>query len=332
MRSLTESITVFLILAGPLPLGLLIGPVSAAGPPPNADWVVIQNEELSDQTIWMDWNLTVKSGARLELRNVSLNFNFTATKIGGIMVEAGASLLMAGCKLNALVSTNNLSYFVVNGSLELLDSETYEIGPFGGRSGVQLLGGNNVIRGSKFNNHHNIDTIYCNRSRLDIQNCTFQNSNKREIVAGESILEVVNCTFVYPSIGILANYSSVNITGSDFFPGNQGCMLYSCSARIQDCDFGSPRSAPIPAGGPAGSPAPDLLIQDCVFDSVNQGFELIRSSSVSSSYCGIAISDPRQTVISNCSFRSLNYGIRAARTDSVLVHSSRFATSAPRQP
>lgn len=322
MRPLAALVLLLSMLGSSLPLAAF--PAAAAGPPPGSDWLITQNTAISDQTIWMDWNLTVKAGARLELTNVSLNFNRSAGRPGGILVEAGASLKMVDCVLNDQIASGE-SFFVAYGDLELSGTTLRELGAGGGRGGLQLLGGTHILKDTRIYNFHYIDTIYCSQARLDLRGTNLSDNYGRGIVAEYSVLEVQNCNFTGMLEGMTGNYSAVNVTGCYFEQGyNPCCIFYYSSVQVKGCDFGSRRAAPLATQAPVADPAYELTVQNCEFISDYTGVLLYRSSDYWTDYCAIILVNPQDSLVWNDTFGYLSRGIVAFRTASARILANQF--------
>lgn len=97
-RALVVAVLVSAIVAGALgTLGTLSPRASAAVPPPaSGDWIVDSTTVLADQSVVIAGNVSIESGAILNLTNVNLSVSVPADAVRGIVVKNGGGLFVGG--------------------------------------------------------------------------------------------------------------------------------------------------------------------------------------------------------------------------------------------
>jgi hypothetical protein len=219
-------------------------PAPSAQPVPGEDWIVSEDTVLSNETILMDGNLTVKSGVRLELDNITLCFNSTSLVWHYyILVEKGAFMKMNICILNQDPSTQGC-YFWVFGELVLERTAISMV-----YDGIRFQGGEGSITGCDLASTGGDEMIDAVDTPLLIKDSSFHQSYYG-VYTVNSTISVANTSFDGPGIGASAHFCTADITHCTFVTAedwNADLVFEGCNVAVEDCRFASFFSA-----GPAG--------------------------------------------------------------------------------
>jgi hypothetical protein len=312
-------------------------PSGAQLPTPGQDWVIDTDTLVENETIWMNMNcVTVKAGATLELRNVTLNFNFTFQDWRGLLVEKDGHLIMDGCGFNTGVTDAQEAEFVVYGTADVSNSTLRYF------DGATIRGPAANFTNTTFTCFHDYTyAIECENTNLTLRNCRFDasggfadgpgiNSDHSNVTVDGCIFMLVKCCIVG-----FSDYD-VNLMNSDFVRyartggRNQYFIidLYEVNATITNCTLGQPsreENASLCDWGKAPREEPqELIIRGCRFRGCTSAIE-IGDMFDPFQLTGINVVGSRGHVYALGSrFNGLSFGIRSSLPDSVLCENNDF--------
>ena len=301
-------------------------PVLSEAPPVGQDWIVTEDTVVSDQVIYMGtYDLRVREGATLELRNVKLRFNQTSSD-GGIFVERGAALEMDDCALND-VSKSVRPWFLVQGTVELTGCQINRIGYYNHSGGLEIEGGQATVTRCRFANMTYYG-LYCTEASVAVEGSAFLANDYASIASYASALDVRNCTFEGYGGGLEASSSEVYLYRSAFKNYYDCARFDQCSVTVVGCAFehglsSLPKLPPVGTGPFVAGPA-EIGIVGCNFTQNSDGCHLL-SYSDSSSYVGALLRSCTRGLIHNCSFFGFSSdGVMVSGLSPVVVRDCSF--------
>ena len=210
-------------------------PISAQTPPPDKDWIIDTDLTISDETFLLNHSLIVNSGVRLELFNVTLNFNVSSWD-KGLYVQSNASLKMENCSMNIQPSlTVKSRFYVEHGVVEIYNSTITNL------SRIQLNASCGNISGCTIFTCQG-PGIYSQYSQMTINSSRFSNGNYG-VSASASNITIRNCDFMRRTDGSSRD-SGVSIGGGNSVVENSFFEdgFYVCAfgnSLVMNCGFGT---------------------------------------------------------------------------------------------
>ena len=153
-RRISALMTVFLLLGGTV--GTIFSGAIAEGngdfpPPAEGDWVISQQTNVSDETVYMNGNIFIKSGGTLYLENVDLIFNSTRNGEFRLDVQNGGKLIMYNSTVDRGTEFAYGFRMMDGGSLRVENSEFHHCGYNAWNYyGLTLYGNDAVVRNNLF--------------------------------------------------------------------------------------------------------------------------------------------------------------------------------------
>ena len=310
-------------------------------PTPGQDWVIDTYTHVENETIWMDRNnITVKAGGTLDLRNVSVNFNFTHSDGGGICVESGGTLKMDGCGFNKGVTDTQEAEFIVYGTVYVNNTDIMYT------NGVHIREAQAIFNNTWFTNFHYYSyAIDCEDSNLTLRNCRLDGSggfaDGPGIYSQRSNLNIDGCRFYLNSVNIVSHFGeTATISNSIFaryFRSGMGRYdfsfidLHDMESTIVNCTIGLPSRDGVEAPAQEKELPRDglwqFVVRGCKFTGCENGVGTYVTYPLAG-HIGIEIvTSEKNTTVIGCRFNGLNYGIGAFQPDTALLENNNFTVS-----
>lgn len=250
--------------------GLISINAKAGNPPPpddlingtqhiDGDWIINSIESYTNETIFLNGNLTIQNGGSLTFYNVTLIMNNTFNGEFNIEVEAGGSLYIYDLDNNNITSfdasnitstnpNNHYQFWVRAGSTFIMNySELHECGWTSFEKGFEIETDNLFIFGNEISNNYyaisfmeTSNNFICNNnisknyigiylqepsSKNKIMNNTIYNNDRGIYLSGSSNNLLNNNTIINNWFGIITVNSLNNIFKNNTFT-NDGIHIY----------------------------------------------------------------------------------------------------------
>ncbi|MEM2869859.1 MAG: PKD domain-containing protein [Thermoplasmata archaeon] len=296
-----------------------IPPPLSAQPPAGQDWVVEKDTIVSDESIVLEWNLTVKSGATLELRNLTLLFNSTSAD-RGVRVERGSELRMENCSAGRSPS-GNYFYILVEGRAVLRNCSLRGLCWQGNSAGLRIASGEAELTGCRLKDCL-YGAIHASSSRVSLHGCTIENNtmygyySDYEIRSVYSELTLKDSSILTYRSCVYAYDSSVRIEGCSLVSSLTGNVaeLERSEAVFINSTLGPPKEGGwlwSPPEGAGLNREAEFCLRGCFIEGEEIAAEISTTYLSYGFSCVLGFSSQYRTLIQNCTVRGALCGISA---------------------
>jgi hypothetical protein len=249
--------------------------------PSVGDWVISGAQTVANAQIELKGNLTVPSGASLELRNTTIKFNGDTDGKYRVEVQSGGALkAYNGTVFSRATGAKNYNFIIKPGAtaFELHNSEVWYCGYAGATNSLTGLftEANTIIDGSMVASGY--QGVICENANIAIRNSTVKDSQRHNIEGTNAVVEVSDCQCLH----------SIDACNLEFFNGTRAtvsnCFIYdnghngfwikgSVIATIQNCHIEKSHD-----GGIWLDDHCTLTVKDCRIDNTSMDGAWINNS------------------------------------------------------